>query len=90
MPLPGFGADKSMRFGPFFDAGQVYSDESKYSGTCTSGVGVCDGGGVRMSVGLAAAWMSPLGPLKFSLAQPLNKQKNDNIQIFQFQMGTTF
>ena len=90
MPLPGFGVDKSMRFGPFFDAGQVYSEESKYSGSCVSGVGVCDGGGVRMSVGLAATWMSPLGPLKFSLAQPLNKQKNDNIQIFQFQMGTTF
>jgi len=83
MPLPGFGLDKSMRFGPFFDAGQVYSDESKQAG-------VYDGGPVRMSVGLAAVWLSPLGPLKFSMAQPLNKQKNDNIQIFQFQIGTTF
>jgi len=89
MPLPGFGADKSMRFGPFFDAGQVYSDE-KTSSTCSSGEGVCDQGPVRMSVGLAASWLSPLGPLKFSVAQPLNKQKNDNIQVFQFQMGTVF
>ena len=84
MPVPGFGADKSMRFGPFFDAGQVYSDAAKSSSA------VYDSGSVRMSVGLAATWLSPLGPLKFSLAQPLNRQKNDNIQKFQFQMGTTF
>lgn len=89
MPLPGFGKDKSMRVGPFFDAGQVYSDEKPGDG-CTNGSGVCDQGPVRMAVGLAATWLSPLGPLKFSLAQPLNKQKNDNIQIFQFQMGTVF
>ena len=89
MPVPGFGVDKSFRFGPFFDAGQVYSDEK--TGACSSGSGiVCDEGPVRMSVGLAATWLSPLGPLKFSFAQPLNKQKNDNIQRFQFQMGTTF
>ena len=89
MPVPGFGVDKSFRFGPFFDAGQVYSDEK--TGACSSGSGiVCDEGPIRMSVGLAATWLSPLGPLKFSFAQPLNKQKNDNIQRFQFQMGTTF
>ena len=89
MPVPGFGVDKSFRFGPFFDAGQVYSDEK--TGACSSGSGiVCEEGPVRMSVGLAATWLSPLGPLKFSFAQPLNKQKNDNIQRFQFQMGTTF
>ncbi len=83
MPVPGFGVDKSMRFGPFFDAGQVTSDEEKRAG-------VYDSGPVRMSVGLAATWLSPLGPLKFSVAEPLNKQKSDNIQIFQFQMGTMF
>jgi outer membrane protein insertion porin family len=89
MPVPGFGADKSFRFGPFFDAGQVYSDEK--TGNCRAGTGiVCDEGPIRMSVGLAATWLSPLGPLKFSVAHPLNKQENDNIQKFQFQMGTTF
>lgn len=82
MPLPGFGADRSMRFGPFFDAGQVYADKKDE--------GVYDSGPVRMSVGIAASWNSPLGPLKFSLAQPLNRQKNDNIQKGQFQIGTTF
>jgi outer membrane protein insertion porin family len=90
MPVPGFGADKSFRFGPFFDAGQVYSDE-KTQHTCPIGSqAVCGEGPIRMSVGLAATWLSPLGPLKFSVAYPLNRQKDDNIQRFQFQMGSVF
>ncbi|WP_301102771.1 outer membrane protein assembly factor BamA [Propionivibrio sp.] len=83
MPVPGFGADKSLRFGPFFDAGQVYSDS-------TSGSAAVDGGPMRMSAGLAATWISPFGPLKFSLAQALNSQDSDKLQRFQFQMGQTF
>ena len=81
VPVPGFGADKSLKFGPFFDAGQVYGD--------TGGV-ILDGGAIRMSAGLAATWVSPLGPLKFSLAQPLNNANDDKLQRFQFQMGQTF
>ncbi|WP_300331478.1 outer membrane protein assembly factor BamA [Accumulibacter sp.] len=76
-PLPGF--DKSFRFGPFFDAGNVFTD--KYT--------LADEG-LRMSVGLTAAWLSPLGPLKFSLGQAINEKSNDKLQKFQFQLGTTF
>ena len=45
---------------------------------------------LRYSTGLAAAWNSPMGPLKFSIGQPLNKKDNDKLQRFQFQMGTVF
>ncbi len=90
MPLYGFGIDKSVRWGPFFDAGQVYSDQKTQTGTCTPGGGVCDPGSVRMSIGLAATWISPFGPLKFSVAQALNDEKNDKLQAFQFQMGQSF
>ena len=83
MPMPGFGSDKSLKFGPFFDAGQVYADS-------TDDEKVQDGGSIRMSVGLAATWISPFGPLKFSLAQPLNNENDDKLQRFQFQMGQTF
>ena len=78
MPVPGF--DKSMRFGPFFDAGNVFND-TDYTFSAD---------GLRMSVGLTAAWISPLGPLKFSYGQPINEKNNDKLQKFQFQMGTTF
>ena len=81
VPVPGFGADKSLKFGPFFDAGQVFGE---------SGGEVKDAGSIRMSAGLAATWISPLGPFKFSLAQPLNDSNDDKLQRFQFQMGQTF
>ena len=87
MPMPGL--EKSVRFGPFFDAGQVWADKADIAKNCVPGV-ICDQGPIRMSVGLAAAWTSPLGPLKFSLGIPLNDEKDDKIQRFQFQMGQTF
>ena len=77
MPLPGF--DKSVRFGPFFDAGNVFT--SNYT------VGKEK---LAMSAGLTAAWISPLGPLKFSYGQPINEVSTAKLQKFQFQMGTTF
>ena len=77
MALPGF--DKSVRLGPFFDAGNVFSDNYTIGKE-----------GLAMSVGLTAAWISPLGPLKFSYGQPINEKSNAKLQKFQFQMGTTF
>lgn len=87
MPMPGL--EKAVRFGPFFDAGQVWADKADIAKNCVPGV-ICDQGPIRMSVGVAAAWTSPLGPLKFSLGFPLNDEKDDKIQRFQFQMGQTF
>lgn len=56
----------------------------------SSDASTTDGGGVRTSAGIAAAWSSPFGPLKFSVGQPLNSKSGDKIQRFQFQMGQTF
>ncbi len=83
-PLPGLGLDKSFRFGGFVDAGQVW-------GTTWDGkdqkMRLSD---LRYSMGVSVAWSSPFGPLKFSIAQPLNKKSGDQIERFQFQMGTSF
>ena len=81
-PMPGFGQDKSVRLGVFLDAGQVWGKSSKEQNQ--------DTGPIRMSTGLSALWSSPMGPLKFSLAAPINKQDGDKTQVFQFQMGQTF
>jgi outer membrane protein insertion porin family len=78
-PMPGGGKDKSLRLGAFLDAGQIYGVGDKF-----------DLGDLRYSVGLSLAWTSPLGPLKFSLGQPLNKKSDDKTQRLQFQMGTLF
>ncbi len=76
-PVPGSGTDKTLRFFGFFDAGNVYEGLPNFSG-------------LRYSYGLGIAWISPLGPLKFSYAFPLNTTDQDHIQNFQFQIGTTF
>lgn len=73
------GMEKSFRMGWFFDAGQVYGKDDNL-----------DLGSLRYSTGLSAAWISPIGPLKFSLGRPLNKSAEDKSELFQFQMGTNF
>ncbi len=78
-PLPGVGKDKSMRLGAFADAGQVWGLGQKMSL-----------GDLRYSAGLSVTWSSPMGPLKFSYANPLNKKPADKVQRLQFQMGSVF
>jgi len=73
------GMEKTFRMGWFVDAGQVWGSGDKLS--------LSD---LRYSTGLSIAWISPMGPLKFSLGKPLNKQSTDEAETFQFQLGSTF
>ncbi|MBA4697099.1 MAG: outer membrane protein assembly factor BamA [Legionella sp.] len=74
----------NLRSTVFVDAGNVFSvgTPSLFSGT--------SGGPLRFSTGLGIEWNSPFGPLAFSVAAPLNKQRLDNTQIFQFTMASGF
>ena len=79
-PMPGGGLDKSLRLAVFLDGGQVYAAQDSI-----------DPGELRFSTGLALSWSSPFGPLKLSLAQPLNEKKGiDRVQRLQFTFGTGF
>jgi outer membrane protein insertion porin family len=78
-PVPGMGRDTSMRLSAFVDAGNVWGYDSKFSF-----------GSLRYSGGLALSWNSPMGPLKFSYANPFNKKADDKVQRLQFQMGSVF
>jgi outer membrane protein insertion porin family len=77
--MPGMGKDRSVRLGAFVDGGQVWGSDEKF-----------DLGTLRYSAGLSLSWGSPIGPLKFSIGQPLNKKGGDKVQRLQFQMGTVF
>ena len=48
------------------------------------------GGSIRSSFGIATDVYTPVGPLSFSLAQPISKEKTDTTETFRFNLGTTF
>ena len=80
-PLPFLSEEsaKNVRMGLFYDIGNVYSSYDTF-----------DAGQLRMSAGVSLIWLSPIGPLTLSLAQPLNDKPGDRTQMFQFAIGTGF
>ena len=87
MPLP--GADRTLRWFTFLDGGWVWGDSYDVKGRVDDSMKI-DFGDLRYSVGIGVAWISPLGPLKFSIAAPLNDKEGDEVERFQFQIGTGF
>ena len=49
-----------------------------------------DKSGIRSSVGVALDWLTPVGPLTFSLATPITKEPSDIEETFRFNIGTSF
>ncbi len=68
----------NVRTSIFLDGGNVFS-------------GTIETNQLRYSAGVAVTWRVPyLGPMVFSLGYPINRQKGDDTEPFQFQIGTTF
>ncbi len=84
-PLPGLKDDQSLRMSAFIDTGAAFGS-GDYLGRY-SNFAFAD---LRYSAGVSLMWVSPMGPLKFSLAKPLRSQTDDKAQIFQFNLGNTF
>ena len=49
-----------------------------------------DSNQIRSSTGLGLDWLTPVGPLSFSLTQPISKKSTDKTETFRFNLGTTF
>ena len=45
---------------------------------------------IRSSTGVSASWLSPLGPMSFTLSSNLSKADTDVTESFNFNLGTTF
>ncbi len=81
--LPGlFQTMENLDFSYFIDIGNVWGvdydsavDQSNF---------------IRSSTGIGMDWLTPVGPLSFSLTQPLTKDTTDKTETFRFNLGTTF
>ena len=77
--LPTF---QNVDFTYFIDVGNVWGVD--YSS------GIDDSNKIRSSTGIAMNLLTPVGPLNFSLAQPITKNKTDKTETFRFNLGTSF
>jgi outer membrane protein insertion porin family len=90
-PLPGLKDDQSLRMSAFVDVGAAFGPSdgnplNPYNGLYEK-FAFED---LRASAGLAVLWVSPLGPLKFSVAQPIVEKTGDQTEVFQFTLGNVF
>ena len=66
----------------FFDAANLWGVDYDAS--------LDDGTEIRSSLGLGIDWLTMIGPMNFSLAQPITKSSTDITETFRFNLGTTF
>ncbi len=104
-PTPFLSDDyrNSVRTSIFVDAGNVWDTEFDINRYATlvqvqvqssqrqpGLIDYSDPGLIRASAGVSLQWISPMGPLTFSLAKIIKKQEGDLQENFSFNIGTTF
>ena len=72
-----------LRGALFFDYGFITDESNKETLNPEKNI-------QRYSTGIAFEWITPMGPLQFVFAKPLIKKPNDDIENFEFTMGTRF
>jgi len=78
--MPPFTEENStVRMSLFWDVGNVFDDIDYYNSA-----------ELRQSTGVSLIWLSPIGPLSFSLSNPLNDKPGDKTESFQFTLGSFF
>ena len=77
--LPSF---QNTDFSLFADAANVWGVDYDSS--------INNGSRIRSSVGIGLDLLTPIGPLNFSLSQPISKTSSDKTETFRFNLGTTF
>ena len=73
---------QNTNFSVFLDAANIWGIDYNSS--------LSDDSKIRSSIGIAVDFFTPIGPLNFSLTEPITKGKNDITESFRFNIGTTF
>ena len=79
LPLPFARDSNTFRVTTFLDTGNVYGPKEDF-----------DIDTLRYSTGIAAIWLSPVGPLTMSFARALKTRAGDQTDGFQLTFGTSF
>ncbi len=88
-------AQSQIRTSLFIDTASVWNTEFNYLESNISYgdryyYDYSDPANYRSSYGAALQWMSPMGPLVFSIAKPIEKYDGDDEEFFTFTIGKTF
>jgi len=77
-----FEESQNIDFLFFIDAANVWGVD--YSSS------IDESNKVRSAAGIGVDWFTAVGPLNFSLSQPITKMDSDSTESFRFNLGTTF
>ncbi len=96
-PTPFADGSRSVRSSIFLDVGNVWDtkfNRSQYSYLSEAQFNLIpdyqNSSLYRASYGISFQWLSPMGPLVFSLSNPFKKQLKDRVRRFSFNVGRTF
>ena len=73
---------QNLDFIAFFDAANIWGVDYDDS--------IDEKNDIRSSVGIGLNWLTLIGPLSFSYAEPITKNESDIVEKFRFNLGTTF
>lgn len=79
MPVPFIEDSSTQRISLFVDSGHIYDD-----------INAVELSELRSAAGIGFSWITPVGPLTFSVAKPIKSEDEDETQVFQFTLGTAF
>jgi len=65
----------------FFDTANVWGVDDNSTN---------DSNKFRSSIGVGLSWISPLGPISMTYAEPITKEKTDEVEQFSFKIGSAF
>jgi outer membrane protein insertion porin family len=85
--LPFIDDQSSFQTSLFFDAGNVFDTQCGSNQVNCTNTRLDE---LRTSVGIGLDWLSPMGPLTFSLANTLNDKEGDDTQAFQFSLAAPY